>query len=147
MDALIDKDIIQCINNLIGLTGYVGVFSVEMMHCKTDNKFYFTEINLRNDGANTFVYKYGVNLPLNHLEDLEGLDITRYTKFNPGYYIWDMHHFMSVLHGDISVSQWINEIKKSKGFLTYFKDDKKPFYKQYVNLLLYKLHMFKNEEY
>lgn len=30
---------------------------MEMMHSKTDDEFYFTEINLRNDGANSFVYK------------------------------------------------------------------------------------------
>ena len=28
---------------------YRDLISVEMMHCKNDGKFYFTEINLRND--------------------------------------------------------------------------------------------------
>ena len=28
---------------------YRDLLSVEMMHCKNDGKFYFTEINLRND--------------------------------------------------------------------------------------------------
>ncbi len=147
MDRLTDTNIIRSITNLVRMVGYVGLFSVEMMHCKTDNKFYFTEINLRNDGANSFVYKYGVNLPLNHIEDLKGLPITTFTKFNPGYYIWDMHHFMSVTHRDISVFQWIKEIKQSKGFLTYFKEDKCPFIKQYTNFILKKLHLRKLDDY
>ena len=147
MNKLTDLTIIKAITNLVHKIGYVGVFSVEMMHCKADNKFYFTEINLRNDGANSFVYKYGVNLPLNHVEDLTGLPITKFNNFNPGYYIWDMHHFMSVAHFDINIWQWIKELWQSKGFLTYFKEDKAPFYKQYVNFILNKLHLRKNEEY
>lgn len=147
VDLLEDEEIIQCIKNLIKITKYVGVFSVEMMHCKTDNKFYFTEINLRNDGANSFVYKFGVNLPLNHIEDLTGKQITSFNDYAPGYYIWDMHHLQSFIHHDISFSQWIKEICISKGFLTFFRDDIKPFFRQYSNMLLRKLHLFSNESY
>lgn len=147
MQPLEDIQIIQSIQNLIKAIGYVGVFSVEMMHCKLDNKFYFTEINLRNDGANSFVYKYGVNLPLNHIEDLFDEKLTQFTKLSPGYYIWDMHHFLSLVHREISLKQWLDELRKSQGFLTYFSDDRKPFFKQYTNLLLSKLHLRKNEQY
>ena len=141
MQPLRDEAIITCIKSLIKEIGYVGLFSVEMMHSKTDDKFYFTEINLRNDGANSFVYKYGVNLPLMHIQDLKGEKISIPESFNPGYYIWDMHHFLSMLHRDISIRLWWNEIKKSKGFLTYFAEDKKPFFKQYTNWVLEKLHI------
>ena len=147
MDALVDKSIISAITNLVQQIGYVGVFSVEMMHCKDNDIFYFTEINLRNDGANSFVYKYGANLPLIHIQDLKGEEITEFKVFNPGYYIWDMHHFMSVTHRDMSVWQWIKELRLSKGFLTYFKEDKKPFFKQYTNLILSKLHIVKYTDY
>lgn len=147
MDTLEDKEIIQCINNLIKKIKYVGIFSVEMMHCRTDNKFYFTEINLRNDGANSFVYKYGVNLPLNHIEDLTGKEITQFKDFTPGYYIWDMHHFQSIAHREISICQWLREIRISNGFLTYFKEDKMPFYRQYTNIICRKLHLLKTENY
>ena len=150
MQPLKDKKIIACIQNLIKKTGYVGVFSVEMMHCKTDGKFYFTEINLRNDGANSFVCKYGVNLPLMHIHDLKGRltqDGLTTKETKPGYYIWDFHHFMSLLHRDISLSAWIREIKQSHGFLTYFPEDPKPFYKQYKNWILGKMHLRKTKFY
>lgn len=147
MQPLTDDNIYIPIQNLIKLIGYVGVFSVEMMHCKSDGKFYFTEINLRNDGANSFVYKYGVNLPVNHIEDLMDKPITEYTNFNPGYYIWDMHHFLSLVHREISFKQWLYEIRKSNGFMTYFPDDKKPFIKQYTNWILSKFHIIKDEQY
>lgn len=73
----------KCIENLVSAAGYVGLFSVEMMHCKDDDKFYFTEINLRNDGAEAFVTKYGANLPLNHVEDLLRLAIDKADRISP----------------------------------------------------------------
>ena len=147
MQPLKDITIIDCIKTMVQNIGYVGTFSVEMMHCKLDGKFYFTEINLRNDGANAFVYKYGVNLPLNHIEDLTGKPLTQFNDFHPGFYIWDMHHFLSLVHREIGITQWIKELRVSKGFLTYFSDDKKPFFKQYTNWILLKLHLKKNEQY
>lgn len=135
MQKLTDMDIVNSITNLVRTAGYVGLFSVEMMHCKTDGMFYFTEINLRNDGAESFVTKYGANLPLNHIEDLLGIQLTAQLEECPGYYIWDMHHFKSFLCGDISVFTWIKEICQSNGFLMYFKEDKKPFFRQYVYMI------------
>ena len=147
VQKLEDKTLIDNIKGLISRIGYVGLFSVEMMHSKQDDKFYFTEINLRNDGAEALITKFGANLPLNHVEDLLGLNITPQLEYHPGFYIWDMHHFLSLLHGDISILTWIKEIKLSKGFMVYFKEDKKPFYKQYTNWVLSKLHLRKDEMY
>ena len=147
MQKLTDPDIISSVQNLVSAAGYVGLFSVEMMHCKMDGKFYFTEINLRNDGAEAFVTKYGANLPLNHVEDLMGISLTPQKHEYPGYYIWEMHHFLSLLHREISVLDWLNEIHKSNGFLCYLKQDPKPFYKQFTNFFLRKLHLRKEYNY
>lgn len=147
MQPLINEDVSRPIRDFIKKTGYVGLFSVELMHCKSDNKFYFTEINLRNDGANGFVYKYGVNLPLNHVENLFDQPLTQFSHFHPGYYIWEMHHTLSLVHRQVSFTQWLSELKKSNGFLTFFREDKKPFFKQYINWILSTLHLRKNEFY
>lgn len=143
----IDESLKDKIEKLISLIGYIGLFSVEMMHSKTDGNLYFTEINLRNDGANAMITKYGANLPLNHVEDLLGLSLTTFSEYHPGYYIWDMHHFQSFIHRDIKLSTWIKDIRNSKGFMMYFREDCKPFYKQYSNLALSKLHLIKDEPY
>lgn len=147
VQALEDDSIIEPIKNLIKRIRYVGLFSVELMHSKIDGKNYFTEINLRNDGGNSFVNKYGINLPLNYVEDLFEQPLTNFTNFHPGFYIWEMHHTLSMLHREISIKQWIKELQLSKGFLTYYPEDKKPFYKQYINWLFQKLHLQKNERY
>lgn len=147
IQPLTNKEIRTCIANLVDIIGYVGLFSVELMHDKTDGKLYFTEINLRNDGGEAFVTKYGANLPLNHVEDMLGLPLTEQKEFHPGYYIWDIHHFLSLIHRDISLCSWIKEIKESKSFMLYFKEDTKPFYKQYSNWIKSKFHLRKNESY
>ena len=147
MQSLEDGPIKKSIENLVSAAGYVGLFSVEMMHCKDDDKFYFTEINLRNDGAEAFVTKYGANLPLNHVEDLLGLPLTKQTEYHPGYYIGEMHHFASVACGDISVWTWLKEIRKSNGFLMSHSGDMKPFFVQFINPILRKLKIKRSENY
>ncbi|MBQ6085471.1 MAG: ATP-grasp domain-containing protein [Bacteroidaceae bacterium] len=147
MQPLEEGTIKSCIEQLVESIGYVGLFSVEMMHCKEDGKFYFTEINLRNDGAEAFLTKYGANLPLNHVQDLLGYPLTEQKQYHPGYYIWDMHHFLSFVHRDIPFLTWLKEIKMSKGFMMYFKEDRKPFFRQYKNWILQKFHIRKNESY
>ena len=148
VQPLSDTDNIRLsICNLIKRIGYVGLFSVELMHSKADGLFYFTEINLRNDGANSFIYQYGFNLPLNHIEDLFDEPITRFEKSYPGYYIWEMHHTFSLIHRDINFRTWLSDIRQSRGFLLYFNEDKKPFFKQYSNLLLHKLRLKKVRNY
>ena len=144
-----DKDIISSIKNLIKKIGYVGVFSVEMMHCRLDNKFYFTEINLRNDGAQSFIFKYGVNLPAIHVCDLLDKPLPKAKKTKPGYYIWDVRHFALLRVRDISAWTWLKEICKSRGFLMFYWSDPKPFFRQYrsyypIRFIRRKLH--KNTE-
>ncbi len=144
IQPLDDTEIKSCISRLIERIGYVGLFSVEMMHCKNDGKFYFTEINLRNDGANIFIKKYGVNLPAIHISDITGVTWDQYNKpeiEKTGFYLWEIHHLYSLIHGDISIIRWIKEICKSKGGLVYNLKDFKPFIRQFLYPLLRKLRL------
>ena len=97
IQKLTDVEIVTCISNFIKSIGYVGLFSVEMMHCQTDDKYYFTEINLRYDGAEAFITTYGANLPLNHVEDMMGVALTPQIEEHPGYYIWDIYSSLLLL--------------------------------------------------
>lgn len=45
LQPLEDGPIKRSIEKLVSSAGYVGLFSVEMMHCKKDNKFYFRFVN------------------------------------------------------------------------------------------------------
>lgn len=137
MAELTEESLITAINNIIKTIGYTGIFSVELMHNTKDGKFYFTEINLRNDGAQPFVRKYGYNLPLIHVNDLLGLPMQLPKKTNPGMYLWEMHHFLAFRQHHISFKSWVFEMIKANGFLLTCKQDYRPFFKQFENKLRY----------
>lgn len=135
MVELTEESLIIAINNLIKTIGYIGMFSVELMHNTKDGEFYFTEINLRNDGAQPFVRKYGYNLPLIHVDDLLGLPMQLPKKTHPGMYLWEMHHFQAWRHHNIPFSTWFYEILKKRGFLISCGRDFKPFFKQFQQIV------------
>lgn len=133
---------VKKIEDLMKDIGYVGLFSVEFMHNKKDDKIYFTEINFRNDGENSFIVHGGVNLPYLHYCDMMGLPLKKYTPINKSKkYIWEGVHFSGLIQGDESFMDWIKDLCGCDGFLYYFKDDRKPFFAQFINKLKSKLHL------
>lgn len=137
-----------CIQYICSI-GYCGLFSIELMHSEEDSKYYFTECNLRNDGDNGFVLHAGCNVAFVHYADMFGdlSDDMLQKECEKNIYIWDMHHFLSLLHRTISLKQWISDIKRSKGFLMYFPEDPGPFIKQYTNCILQKMYIRKPKYY
>ena len=120
--------------------GYVGLFAIECMHNRIDDKIYFTEINLRNDGLNSFIVKSGVNLPYLHYLDLLNKPSKDYTPLAKSRkYIWEANHISALKRHSISIWEWLRDLMGVKGFLYYYKDDKRPFYYQFIGALLSKL--------
>lgn len=133
---------VEKIKTLMNEVGYVGLFSVEFMHDKKDGLIYFTEINFRNDGTNSFIVHGGVNLPYLHYQDLLGLPHKKYTPISESKkYIWEGIHFSNLITRGITFREWLNDLKGVDGFLYYFKDDKAPFFYQFVNKILRKFHL------
>lgn len=133
---------VEKIEKLMKEIGFVGLFSVEFMHNKKDDKIYFTEINFRNDGENSFIVHGGVNLPYLHYCDLFGLPLKVYNPIKESKkYIWEGVHFSGLIQGDESFKDWIMDLYGCDGFLYYFKDDRKPFFAQFFNKIKSKLHL------
>lgn len=137
------------LTDLIKSIGYKGLFSIEMMHNSEDGRFYFTEINLRNDGANIFIKQFGVNLPHIYCSDLLGIEVksSMTNDYRPGLYIWEMHHFDAMRAGALSIGRWMKDICRAKGFLLFNKRDLKPFLHQIQILFLSKLRLLKIDRY
>jgi len=135
---------VEKIKQLMQGIGYVGLFSVEFMHSRQDNKIYFTEINFRNDGENSFIVHCGVNLPYLHYLDLTKRPRKVYIPVNESKkFIWEAIHFSGLYRHDISFREWLGDLKGVDGFLCYYKDDKRPFYYQFVNSILERFKFFK----
>lgn len=133
---------VEKIKTLMNDVGYVGLFSVEFMHDKSKDIVYFTEINFRNDGTNSFIVHCGVNLPYLHYQDLLDLPHKIYTPISKTKkYIWEGIHFSNLITRGISFREWFSDLKGVDGFLYYFKDDKAPFFYQFVNKILRKFHL------
>lgn len=109
------------------------MLSVEFAHSIDDDKYYFVEFNLRNDGLNPMLRKSGVNLPLAHLLDLEGRKID-FGEVTPATYIAEQRHFLSLVNHLISLKEWRQHIRKADGFQLYQKDDKYPAIRVFSNL-------------
>lgn len=141
LDAEIAVEV-EKIRTLMNEVGYVGLFSVEFMHNKKDGLIYFTEVNFRNDGENTFIVHEGVNLPFLHFQDLLDqpkklfIPTTKSKK-----YICENMHFSGLIRGGIGFREWLSDLKGVEGFLYYFKDDKAPFFYYFANKILRKFHL------
>lgn len=136
----LDKGIaveVEKIKKLMRGIGYVGLFSVEFMHNRADDEIYFTEINFRNDGENSFIVHGGVNLPYLHYLDLTNQPRKEYTPVDKSKkFIWEAIHFSGLYRHDISFREWLDDLKGVDGFLCYYKEDKWPFYYQFINSVL-----------
>ena len=107
---------------------YHGVFSVE--YGVYDNKAYFYEFNLRNDGTSHYFYQAGVNIPLIWLLSTLKHDISDFPHKLDGYhdYIAIVDDLTNVTAGKISLKQWKIDKKKATVYRYYDKNDMIPFY-------------------
>jgi predicted ATP-grasp superfamily ATP-dependent carboligase len=130
----VPDEIIEAASRYIKEVDYYGIFDFEYMHSTIDGQNYFIECNLRNSGSNAFAHRAGYNLPLYHFKDmtktLDKAEINR-TPIATKHYIREKHLFMAFRSRHISLKEFIREWKRSDGNLTYYKDDKKPFFKEF----------------
>ena len=109
----------------INSIGYVGPFSVELGH--TNNKNYFFEINLRNDGTSNYFYKAGIYIPYffyqECLKNKYSISIIK-TKYK---FIDEFSDFYNILLGKLSLLNWVKDLITAKAYKYYHPQDKKVF--------------------
>lgn len=145
IDELHNRNLEYSIKSYIKRIGLVGLFSIEFVHTE-DGKFYFVEINPRNDGVNQVVFKAGVNLPYIHYLDMtnNSFVIPHIRKIQM---IWEMHHFMSLIRKDTGFKEWLQDIIHSDYWMVFSKHDMKPFFMQFYRLIGEKLRLLKQSTY
>lgn len=106
---------------------YHGLFSVE--YGLLDNKAYFFEVNLRNDGTSHYFYQAGANIPLAYVYSSAGLDYSHIPTKVVGkkWYIDEIYDVENVLTCKISHKQWKREMKEAVLLKYYDKDDMAPY--------------------
>ena len=112
--------------------GYTGLFSMEFLRGK-DGKYYFMEINFRNDGNSICVTKAGFNLPyLLYTYYVKGRDVfsreLSLCTLTTTYVMpeFDDHQFVSM--GEISLWHWVRDVFRADAYMEFDKTDVKPFF-------------------
>lgn len=126
------ENIPQCVDTtkileFLERIGYHGLFSVE--YGLLDNKAYFFEINLRNDGTSHYFYQAGANIPLAYVYSSAGLDYSGIPTKVSGeqWFIDELFDIENVILGIIDKKAWKKERNEATVFKYYDKEDPVPY--------------------
>ena len=121
--GLIDKEIIKTFLDKID---YVGLFSFEFG--VLDNKPYFFEINLRNDGTSNLFFQSGANAPLYLAHSFLDKDRSMVCiNCKEGIAIDDLYDYENVIKKRITKKAWRDEFKAANYFKYFDRNDEEPY--------------------
>lgn len=134
------KDLdVEMIKRFVERIGYEGLFSIEFL--VKDNRYYFLEINMRNDGTG-FVPTYaGYNTPVLWCQKMLGEDVNIPECRFPVYSMIDELDFVHVFKHNVKISTWLRDFFRTNCFLLFNTKDQKPFWGYWFNVL--KSYLFK----
>ena len=106
---------------------YTGLFGIELM--RKGDKFYFVEINLRNDATTFAVCIAGCNLPLAywHLANGNQTQLSPQNQINQIHAMVEFNDFIHVLKRQVSIRKWLKQRADSECRYCYCKSDKRPY--------------------
>ncbi len=107
---------------------YDGIFSIELL-CK-GNRFYFLEINLRNDGNGYLYTAAGANYPLCWVKYCQGTLTQEYAKsmrVKHPYYLMQFIDIYNVFEGKVGFLKWLYQGFTANAYYTLDLSDPKPF--------------------
>ena len=116
------------ISTFLERISYHGLFSFEFGLSK--GKYYFYEVNLRNDGTSHYFFQAGANVPAawvlssNKLPYQKELGIIE--KDTP--FIDEVFDCFNIKEGVLSKRDWKKQRKEAGAFVYYQTDDPKPYY-------------------
>ena len=129
-------DLKKKLAEMLKTIGYTGIFELELLKGK-DGNLYFLEINLRTTMFNYVFTSMGINLCSIYAKSLLhkslSLDDISLTAKKCTFMYEDRDFQMSVLHGDVSLHQWIKDLLNTDCFLIYNRKDLKPFVCRVIN--------------
>lgn len=133
VEPFIDTELAEKIKKFVKAIHYNGIFGIEFIINK-EGIPYFLEINLRITQYNSAYAMFGANLPYIYAQSvLSGKiaeeDNIRYTTKRPFIVMSEFEDLkFSCLHGNVSLWQWLMDVKRTDCFQYYDKNDNRPFY-------------------
>jgi D-aspartate ligase len=121
------KPLVAKVTHYLKEINYTGNFSAEFLY--RQGKYYFLEINLRNDGTSWLSTCSGYNLPDMVARSFLSANVSSEgCVFKQRHYMnimWDMHYLRD---GTVKPIQWIKQMAGDTCFSHYNRNDKKPFW-------------------
>ncbi len=119
---------IEWVKDFIKELHYEGIFSVEVI--KSGGKYYFLEVNLRNDACGYLYTAAGINYPalwVKYCRDELSKDELERIQFKTPYYLMNWEDHKNMLEGKVPVLQWIREYMAVDAYFVRNRKDRKPF--------------------
>lgn len=116
------------VNGFLKKVEYEGIFSIEVIYSK--GKYYFLEINLRNDGCGWLYSAAGINYPyLWSLYNQGKLskDVLASIKFKNHLYLMHEDDVYNLAEGKVSFIDWLKDFHRAKAFFIANSKDPMPF--------------------
>ena len=98
---------------------------------KSTGKNYFTETNFRNDGNAICQTSAGMNIPYIYYLYYSGGDWQKelsVSTVSTTYLMPEIYYFKCMLKREFSLKEWWRNYRRTTCFITYFKEDQKPFW-------------------
>lgn len=128
--VMVDKALLGAektrLETMLKATGYTGLFSAEYL--LKDGKYYFLEVNFRNDGNTYVATSAGINLPYIWYSSCCGTISDKVEGCFPCYFMLDLEDFIAKRKNGITFCQWNRDRKKAHCYLVFDKKDAKPFW-------------------
>lgn len=121
-------ELIESCKLMIREMRYEGLFGIEFIYSK--GKYYFIEVNLRNDATCYALAKAGVNLPLIYSLAIRGIDYKPCLLEDVRHLtlMVELKDFKFVLKGQVSLIKWVRELCQCDVLFYYSKEDMNPFW-------------------
>lgn len=120
------------IKQFVSVTGYVGIFDIEMI--KAYGKYWFIEINYRNGQYGYTPTAAGYNLPVNWVYGMKNKKVEKCNNLQEIYYINERDDYRHVKEGTINKKEWLKEFHAASAYGMYCPGDQRPFIRQYVKI-------------
>lgn len=118
---------VKPISDYLEKIGFYGLFSAEFG--VENNKAYFYEFNLRNDGTSHYFYPAGVNLPYLYIIDSLGLkyNLKEFEVKRTTIFIDEIGDKTNIDGENLTKEKWKEDYEKSTSFKLLDKDDMIPY--------------------
>lgn len=106
------SSVIDACSQMVAEIGYEGLWGIECI--QSGGKYYFIELNLRNDATTFSVAIAGVNLPYHYVARKLGLECDLTNNIKSIYSIVEHNDLMYILHHRLSLWDWCKDLKRAE---------------------------------